>query len=214
MTGDASAPLTHRGRPVPYITAWSYERVPLPRLTVVSGALAMKGQRRAAGTLWKPWKDKPGVGEPEFGDVHGPRQRECMLRRLCQVCRRPVTANDLGWPWLMEAPADRPEGWPEGEVTTHPPTCEECQLVAMVQCTPNRGRFVALRVGRVLTDGVYGRLYRPTARPAPEGANTVLFTGDARLRWMVAGQAAVTLVDVTVVDMHTQTPVSRAAVRR
>lgn len=212
MTGPG--PLTHKGRPVPYIAAWTYERVPLPRLTVVSGALAMRGERRAAGVLWKPWKNRPGVGEPEYADVHGPRQRECMMRRLCQVCARPVTANDLGFPWLIEYDPEGPAGWPEAEVTTHPPTCEACQPVASVQCTPNRGRFVSLRVGRILTDGVYGRLYRPNVRPAPVGPKTVLFTGDARLRLMLAGQTAATLTDVTVVDMHTQTPVSRAAVRR
>ncbi|MFD8263114.1 hypothetical protein ACFV19_30340 [Streptomyces griseoluteus] len=208
------ARLTHKGRPVPYIAAWGAERVELPRLVVVSGALAVKGQRRAAGTLWKPWRVKPGVSEPEFGAVHGPRQRECMLRMLCQVCGGPVTRNDLGWPWLIEADPGTTPRWPEGEVTTHPPTCEACQPVAAVQCTPNRGLFASVRVGRVLTDGVYGRLYRPTARPVPVGSRTVLFAGDGRLRWMLGGQIAATLRKTTVVDMHTQAPVSRVAVRR
>ncbi|MFF1284335.1 hypothetical protein ACFVY4_26785 [Streptomyces sp. NPDC058299] len=204
--------LTHKGRPVPYIAAWSAEHVELPRLTDVSGALAIKGQRRAAGVLWTPWRWKPGVGEPHYAAVHGPRQRECMRLKLCQVCGRRTVRTDLGWPWLLED--HRGEGrWPEQEVTTHPPTCEECQPVSQIQCRPNRGRFVSVRVGDVAIDGVHGQLYRRAARPVPVGKR-VLFTGDARLRWMLGNQIAATLLDVTVVDMHTQAPVSREAVRR
>jgi hypothetical protein len=210
-----SAPrqLIHKGRPVPYIAAWTPEHVALPRLRVVSGALAMQGQRRVAGVLWKPWRAKPGVGEPLFGDVHGPRQRECMLHKRCQVCRRKVVRNELGWPWLLEDHTGVP-GWPEREVTAHPPTCEACQVVSAVQCTPNRGLFASVRVREVLTDGVYGQLYTATGRPMPLGKKVVVFAGDAKLRWMLGGQIAATLVGVTVVDMHTQAPVSREAVGR
>lgn len=210
---SAPTPLRYKGRPVPYIAAWSAESVDLPRL-LAAGALALQGQRRAAGVLWKPWRSKQGEGEPAYGDVHGPRQRECMLRMLCQVCGCPVQRDELGWPWLLEDRRSLP-GWPEQQLTTHPPVCEECQPVSAVQCTPNRGRFVSVRVGQVLTDGVYGQLYTPVARrPVPVGKKTVVFAGEARLRWMLGGRIAATLVDVTVVDMHTQAPVSRVAVRR
>ncbi len=207
-----SALRMHKGRPVPYIAAWSAEEVRLPRVLAVSGALALQGQRRAAGLLWKPWRSRPGGG-PRLGVVHGPRQRECMLLMRCQVCWSPVTRNVLGWPWLVEEHRGDP-GWPEREVTTHPPTCETCQPVAMIQCTPNRGKFVSLRVGQVLTDGVYGQLYEPGPRPVPAGKPQTLFNGDARLRWMLGAQTAATLLDVAVVDTHTQTRVPREAVRR
>ncbi|MEU2222204.1 hypothetical protein [Streptomyces sp. NPDC018347] len=207
MTTCPHTPLRHKGRPVPYITAWSTERIE-PRLVFVSGKLALRGQRRPAGVLWKPWRADPGVGEPELGDVHGPRQRECMLRKLCQVCRRPAVRNELGWPWLLEDHRGE-AGWPEREVTTHPPTCETCQPVAQVQCTPNRGNFISVRVGQAVTDGVYGRLYRPEAHPIPVGKKHVLFAGDPRLRWMLGGQIAATLLNATVADMHTQAPVGR-----
>ncbi|MEU6557838.1 hypothetical protein ABZ915_47735 [Streptomyces sp. NPDC046915] len=200
---------------MPYIAPWSAERVELSRLTVVSGALAVKGQRRAAGVLWKPWRDKPGVGKPAFAKVHGPRQRECMLRKLCQVCRCRVAPNEFGWPWLLD---HRGEGaWPEAEVTTHPPTCEECQPVAQLQCTPNRGNFVSVRVGRLVTDGVHGQMYQRAAHPIPVGKERVLYAGDARLRWMLGAQIAATLLDVTVVgvpSLGTQAPALREAVRR
>ncbi|MEU2877146.1 hypothetical protein [Streptomyces sp. NPDC007070] len=203
--------LKHKGRPVPYIAPWSAEYVPLPRLMAVAGMLHIKGQRRAAGTLWRPWLDKRGTGEPDYGDVHGPRQRECMLRMLCQVCGVPVARDQLGWPWLLEA--HHGDGvWPEREVTTHPPTCEQCQPVAQVQCRPNRSRFASLRVGRVLADGVYGQLFRPSLpRPVPIGRKQTVYAGDPQLRWMLAGQMAATLLDVTVVDMHTQKPAALRA---
>ncbi|MDO0927290.1 hypothetical protein QQY24_18410 [Streptomyces sp. TG1A-8] len=208
----APKPLRYKGRPVPYISVWSSERIELPKLTVVSGALALRGERRAAGVLWKPWRARLGVGEPALGDVHGPRQRECMLRKLCQVCGCQVVRDELGWPWLLEDDRGQ-DGWPEREVTTHPPTCETCQPVAQVQCDPNRGRFASVRVGRVVTDGVYGQMYRPGARPMPVGRERVVFAGDPGLRWMLGGQIAATLLDVTVVDMRTQAPVSQETVR-
>ncbi|MGW3152050.1 hypothetical protein ACWDG1_47220 [Streptomyces sp. NPDC001177] len=153
------------------------------------------------------------MGEPEYGKVHAPRQRECMMRMWCQVCRCPVQRNELGWLWLLEDQRGEP-GWPEREVTTHPPVCPDYQPVAAIQCDPNRGRFVSVRVGRVLADGAYGQMYTRAAHPIPTGKKQVLFAGDARLRWLLAGQLAATLFRVTVVDMHSQTPVFREAVRR
>ena len=105
------------------------------------------------------------------------------MRRLCQVCGVPVGRDELGWPWLLEAHPEVP-GWPEREVTTHPPTCERCQPVAAVQCTPNRGHFASVRVRQVLTDGVYGQLYRPDTRLIPAGKR-IVYAGDSQLRWML-----------------------------
>jgi hypothetical protein len=136
-----------------------------------------------------------------------------MQRLLCQVCARPVERDELGYPWLLEDHRGE-KGWPEREVTTHPPVCPECQPVSAIQCRHLRGNVVSVRVGRVLTDGVHGQLYAPARHPVAVGKKTVMFAGDARLRWMLGGQAAATLLDVTVVDMHTQTPAPRQAVRR
>ncbi|MGW1157761.1 hypothetical protein ACWD48_05945 [Streptomyces sp. NPDC002519] len=210
--------LYHKGRPVPFIAAWSDERVQLPPVLGTQGGIALQGHPcDAAGVSWKPWLEQPGVGEPEYGVVHGPRQRLAMWRLLCQVCARPVVRdNKLGWPWLLEDHRGE-QGWPEREVTTHPPVCPECQPVAAIQCTPNRGNFVAVRVGRVLADGVYGQMYAPARHPTPVGKKTVLFAGDARLRWVLGGQVAATLLDVTIVDMpqlDTHTPALRAEVGR
>ncbi|GAB7109560.1 hypothetical protein JCM4814A_78750 [Streptomyces phaeofaciens JCM 4814] len=214
---DAPTLVTYKGRPVPYVSAWSSERVDLPQLRATAGGLVVEGQLcDAAGVSWKPWGNALGVGEPDYGAVHLPRQRECMHSLLCQVCRRPVQRDGLGWPWLLEDHRSEP-GWPEREVTTHPPVCEACQPVSAIQCDPNRGSFVSVRVGRVLVDGVYGQLYTPAPHPAPAGGETVLFAGDPRLLWMLGGQVAATLLDVTIVDMSqlgTHAPAPREVVRR
>ncbi|CAK7282804.1 hypothetical protein [Streptomyces misionensis] len=136
-----------------------------------------------------------------------------MLLMRCQVCRSLVTRNALDWPWLIEEHRDDPRR-PEREVTTHPPTCETCRPVALIQCKPNRGKVVSLRVVQALTDGVYGQLYAPGPRPVPVGKPQTLFNGDARLRWMLGAQTTATLLDVAVVDTHTQTRAPREAVRR
>jgi hypothetical protein len=206
--------LTYKGRPVPFIAAWSLERVAVPPLMATPGGLAFEWRPRdAAGVAWKPWLDQPGAGEPEYGYVHGPRQRLAMQSLLCQVCGQPVERDELGYPWLLEDQRGE-EGWPEREVTTHPPVCPECQPGSAIQCRHLRGRVASVRVGRVLTDGVHGQMYTAGRPPAPVGEQAVLFAGDARLRWMLGAQIAATLLDVTVVDMRTQAPVSREAVRR
>lgn len=208
---SAPTPLRYKGRPVPFIAAWSAEVVQLPRALVTPAGIRLEGHPPdpSSGVTWKPWLDGQGQGEPYFDKVHVSRQRYVMQRMMCQVCARPVERNEHGWPWLLEDHRGEP-GWPEREVTTHPPVCPECQPVSNVQCTPNRGNFVSVRARRILIDGVYGELYEPGRRPL----KTVLFAGDGRLRWMIGGQMAATLADVTVVDTHTQTPVSREAVRR
>jgi hypothetical protein len=218
MSAPAPTPLLYKGRPVPYIAPWSGEYAEMPRLLATPGGLALQGHPcDAAGVSWKPWLQQPGVGEPEYGDVHGPRQRECMRRLLCQVCACPVKRDDrLGWPWLLEDHRGEP-GWPEREVTTHPPVCPECQPVSALQCKHLRGNVVSVRVGRVLTDGVWGQLYALARNPVPAGKKSVFFRGDARLRWVLGGQIAATLLDVTVVDMPqpgAQTPAPRAEVCR
>jgi hypothetical protein len=208
---SAPTPLRHKGRPVPFIAAWSAEVVPLPRVLVTPAGIRLEGHPPDPSwrVTWKPWLDVQGQGEPYFDKVHVSRQRYVMQRMLCQVCARPVERNEHGWPWLLEDHRGEP-GWPEREVTTHPPVCPECQPVSNVQCTPNRGNFVSVRARRILIDGVYGELYESGRQPL----KTVLFAGDGRLRWMLGGQVAATLTGVTVVDMDTQTPAPRQAVRR
>ncbi|MFE5037131.1 hypothetical protein [Streptomyces sp. NPDC056683] len=208
---SAPTPLTYKGRPVPYIAAWSAEIVRLPDVLIGPTGIRLEGYPPdlLSGVTWKPNRDARGQGEAKFDVVHVPRQRYAMGSMLCQVCAHPVERNEYGWPWLLEDHRGE-SGWPQEEVTTHPPVCPKCQPVSALQCRHLRGNVVSVRAGRFVTDGVYGQLFQP-GRPARK---TVLFAGDARLRWMLGGQAAATLYDVTIVDMTTQAPVPREAVRR
>jgi hypothetical protein len=124
-----------------------------------------------------------------------------MRRLLCQVCGGPADRNELGWLWLLEDHrADGERGWPEDEVTTHPPVCAPCAAVAARLCPHLRDNVVAVRAGRVILDGVYGQMYLPGPPPIP-GARDVALFSSARARWMVGSQLAASLVDVTLVDM-------------
>ncbi|WP_052845114.1 hypothetical protein [Streptomyces sp. NRRL S-31] len=217
MTPPAPAGMTHQGRPVPYIAAWSQEKTPLPRVLAVPGGMTLAGcVDDSAGVSWRPWSSRPGVGEPRPGEVHGPRQRYAMRHLLCRVCARPVVRDRHGWPWLLEDHRGG-QGRPEREVTTHPPVCPDCRPVA-AEYTHLRAGAVAVRVGRVLTDGVHGTLYGPaggqTVAPRRE---TTVFRGDTRLRWVLGSRTAATLLDVTVVAvLHARhrTPDRAPVVRR
>lgn len=207
MTG----PLTYKGHPVPYIAAWSSEHLPLPTVVTAADGIAFGDGlgpngyahgRDTAGVLWTRWVLRQGVGKPEFKVVHGPRQRRAMRRLLCQVCGGPSDVNELGRLWLLEDHRDV-EGWPEEEITTHPPVCLTCVPPAAGLCTHLRDNVVAVRAGRVDIDCVYGDVYARGEGPFPVLAEkkTVVPLDDWRVRWTVGGQLAVTLMDCTVVDL-------------
>ncbi|MGI5143716.1 hypothetical protein [Streptomyces sp. CA-106110] len=203
--------MTRPDYPVPYIAAWSGEHLPMRRVIQVGDGIALVGQQRDTTKVsWKRWALRPGSGRPEYGNVHGPRQRRALRKRLCQVCGGPADRNELGWLWLLEDHrADAEQGWPEGEMTTHPPLCLVCAPVAARLCPHLRDNVVAVRVGRVILDGVYGQLYVPGVPDPIPARNDVALFMDRRARWMVGGQLAASLLDVTVVDLAeltTETP--------
>ncbi|ULR48398.1 hypothetical protein [Streptomyces deccanensis] len=203
--------LTYKGLPVPEIAAWTGERLPQPRIVQASDGIAFEDAigvngnaqgRDKAGALWKRWALRRGVGEALFDVVHAPRQKRAMRLFLCQVCNRPSDVNAQGRLWLLEDYRGV-EGWPEREVTTHPPLCRAHASVAARLCPHLRDNVVAVRARTAVVDGVYGSLYRRGPGPLPVLAakKTVVFKGDWRMRWMVGTQLAATLTDVTVVDL-------------
>ncbi|MDT0465129.1 hypothetical protein [Streptomyces gibsoniae] len=217
-----SAVLTYKGHTVPHITAWSSEHLKQPPVVRSAGGvtfadIAFAGfpHRDSAGVLWQPWALRQGDGMPEFGRVHGPRQRRAMRRRLCQVCGGPADENEQGTLWLLENHVTAP-GWPEREVTTHPPVCASCVPLVRSQC-PHMQDAVTVRVGRAAVDGIYGLLYAAGLGGPVPGEAKVVFAGDPRVKWMVGAQLAATLCNVTVVDRPepvTEEPVVRAGAHR
>jgi hypothetical protein len=192
-------PLVFKGHPVPYITAWTAETVALPRVTADAHGLGLLGHARDDdGVLWRPFGLRQGMGRPEYGTVHGPRQRRCMRRLLCQVCGAPADRNERGWLWLLEDHRDEP-GWPEGEMTTHPPVCRPCAAQAARLCPHLQAGVVAVRVARPVIDAVYGQFYelgRPFFPVARERG--VALISDPAVQWMLGGQLAASLMDVTI----------------
>ncbi|MER5436009.1 hypothetical protein [Streptomyces sp. NPDC002588] len=53
----------------------------------------------------------------------------------------------------------------------------------------------------LIVDGVYGQLYSAGRHFAVPGEKKILFAGDERMPWLLGGQLAATLPDVTVVDL-------------
>lgn len=82
----------------------------------------------------------------------------------------------------------------EEEITTHPPVSLACAPLAARLCTHLQDNVVAARAGRVDIDCVYGDVYARREGPFPVLAEkqTVVPLYDWRVRWMVAGQLAVT----------------------
>ncbi|WNZ14953.1 hypothetical protein [Streptomyces sp. 11x1] len=157
--------------------------------------------RDAAGVLWQRWALRQGDGTTDFRTVHGPRQRRAMRKQLCQVCGGPSDENEQGRLYLLEDYRGV-ENWPEREVTTHPPLCRPCVPLAVQLCPHLRGKVAAVRARRVSGDGVHGMVYQRGENGAPvESTVKVVFHGDWRMKWMLGGQLAATLEDVTVVDL-------------
>ncbi|TVZ84851.1 hypothetical protein [Streptomyces sp. BK340] len=213
--------LMHKGRPVPYITAWSGEQVLQPPVIVVGGGIAYAGPtpgRGSAGLLWKPWAINQGVGEPLWKVVHGPRQRRAMRKFLCQVCGGPADRDKRGWLWLLEDHRDEGPKWPHGEMTVHPPVCRSCAPVAARLCPHlRREGVVPVRVGDVILDAVYGQRFYTGPLGLVGGEMDVFLMTSWRARWVVGGQLAASLARCTVLDpaeVGIETPAPREAVGR
>ncbi|MDT0309276.1 hypothetical protein RM780_20260 [Streptomyces sp. DSM 44917] len=191
---------------MPYITRWSEERS-LDALVVprhgggIGYADEQVHDRDGNGILWGRVSHRPGKGRPEFGKVHGPRQRRAMRRALCQICAGPADRNRQGVLWLLGEDGNDPETWPTDVLTCHPPVCLPCATKSVGACPHLREGYVALRVRRFAPAGVRGVLYRP-ALPLPVMSEAVgVALDDPMVRWVRAGQLIVRLAAFSVVDL-------------
>lgn len=204
-----TVPLTYKGHPVPYIAAWSNEHLPQPTIVTAADGIAFgdalgpnRHGRDPAGVLWTRWALRQGDGRPEFNVVHAPRGKRAMRKLLCQVCGGPSDVNEQGRLFLLEDER-AVEGWPEREITTHPPLCLTCAPLAARLCTHLQDNVVAVRVGRVDVDCVYGDVYARSKGPFPVlvKKKQIVPFDDQRVKWTLGSQLAATLMDVTVVDL-------------
>lgn len=129
-----------RGLPVPYVNRWGPERVE-------SLSLREDPHVRALAVFC----DDADETEPDFTAQNMQRQRECMMRGLCQVCARAV-------PWsarnLVVAPLSVEQIWIGGRralAVTEPWLCGTCAVFAVRVCPAliRRRREEQLQVVRV-----------------------------------------------------------------
>lgn len=203
------------GQRVPWITPWSEERAVSSRIIARHGpsgvcvgyADEVSHADRRVGVLWRRAAVRPGRGTPHFTGVHVLRQRQAMLRMLCQVCG----TSTLGRPdgrtlFLVRSPSGTP--LQEGELTTAPPVHVACAEQAIRQCPPLRDGWTAALVTVTWAWGVAGILYDPgTLKPLPGpdedggGLEHVPYTDSERLRWTIAAREVVSLRGLEEVDI-------------
>ncbi|MFF8847977.1 hypothetical protein ACF08N_35610 [Streptomyces sp. NPDC015127] len=188
----------HQGLPVPYIAAWSNERVITPRLRrrVIRGGSCLSYRdetpydRDLSGALWVRQAIAPGRGRADFASVHALRQRQASSRLRCQVCGTDTLAASPAR--LLFVLRDTGQPIAEGELTTAPPVCIPCARISVRHCPNLRTGHVAAWVARPHLWGVAGVLYdpatvRPLHRPMTSPLDQVAYD-DARIRWTLASR--------------------------
>lgn len=212
MTFDAAPPRPLGAYPlrgvVPYLTAWSSEKVLPGTLVAHRGRLAYADElpfdRDRRGILWRRVGVSPGAGKPEYGTVHTSRQRRAMQRILCQVCGGPGDTAGAGVLWLMGRAEYEREPWPAPIESPHPPVCLTCAVRAVRLCPHLRDHYTAVRAQRFHLSGVYGARYLP-ALPQPQVIDVATLALDsARVAWLQASQLIIRLADYRVVDLDAE----------
>lgn len=198
-----------RPQVVPYITQWSGEEAPRPKVVERRGRIAFADERPydrdSQGILWARAPSQPGKGKPQFGHVHALRQRNAMERLLCQVCGGQADRNVNGMLWLLGEDPDTFEADDDGGVvTSHPPVCLPCAHTSIGACPHLRREFTALRVRSFERAGVRGALYQP-AKPHPVAVDVVgIAFDDPLIHWVRAGQLLLRLTDFQPVNLDAQ----------
>lgn len=101
----------------PYVTAWTGETGYVIRTSKMLGGHA--ALFRASG--------KPGQGTPEWGIMSEDRQRECVVKRRCQVCHRSLVMG-RAYNLVITKPI---LGCP---ATNDPLTCDGCVPTVLRYC--------------------------------------------------------------------------------
>lgn len=171
----------------PYVVAYSGEKVAL-NLAAVHDVWALSGRRLCysdpapsdwdMGVLWARQETHRG-GTVRYDEMHTLRQRECMLGRLCQVCREPAMDGRTGhltWVFHAEPPATT------GRLSK-PPVCLDCLPGAIAACPQLRRESHIYTSGDYDVWGVKGILFSPGEGPVRQD---VPLTDLYALEWTLA----------------------------
>ncbi|MFF7987128.1 hypothetical protein ACFZDK_50015 [Streptomyces sp. NPDC007901] len=204
--------LRWRGKRVPYITRWTAESVPQPRVvrrvTLAGEGIGFEDEDprtdRRYGVLHIRSALAPGRCEPEFHLVNPHRQRRAMEHSLCQVCSGPTVGTRADGRTLFLLGGAHPIA--EGETTAAPPVHPPCAIEAVENCPPlGRGYAVAL-VERATLYGVAGVIHDPkTLAPLPHVGSR---PGELAHVDIASAVSPWTLASFTVVSLHGVTSVS------
>jgi hypothetical protein len=166
--------------------------------------------RDTHGALWARYSIAPGKGRAEFGLVHALRQRNAMMRSLCQVCGTSLLDAGQERHLFLVKGVGRPIA--EGERTSAPPVCERCAPIAARDCPHLRAGHAAAWVQRSMAWGVAGTVYDlDTLRPV-EGMDLVdvPYTSPV-IRQVLAHRLVETLHGCTAVDLDAIRPAEPVA---
>ncbi|MFF8903217.1 hypothetical protein ACF082_37805 [Streptomyces lydicus] len=169
------------------------------------GELLSRGRRPAP----------PGQrGEPQYGSVLLTRQRRATRpeKLLCQVLGGPADNDERGWLWLLpDTSKGKYEGWPEREVTVHPPVSLAGMARALKDCPEMASHHTAVRVREPRLHGAVGALCRRNvaqpASPYPvvvQKKAVVRYDDHEKLPWVLASQTALYLTGCTIVGIHAE----------
>lgn len=148
-------PHTHRGRPVPYVAAWTSEDVYTFRPEPLVGG------RLAAFNL-----GRPGEGEPILGKMQQARQRRCAVLGLCEV-----TGRKLGRHRWATTMGQHRVGGDSNLVLSMLPVTAAAMRLSLTHCPQLRRMKAAgeLELVRVLASRPIVQLLKPSAF-GPEGS--------------------------------------------
>lgn len=132
--GAANEIYHHRGLQVPWVTRWTSEVRDAPFRVIPGEGIRYADETpedRQLGVLWLRQGVSPGLGEPQWKQVHTYRQRDAMTGPCCQVCGRLIEGRVT---WLTPAWALKLETQRGRIKTSTPPTCEDCIETARRLC--------------------------------------------------------------------------------
>lgn len=192
---------------VPYVTAYdgedvTYQLALAPSLEATDGIRLSYADPVETDWLYGVLWHRHGMtrsGRPQWKLVNTNRQRNCMLRTLCQVCGQSAVEEDRIW-WVM---AEKPDQSAQGEVFTNtPPTCRACIPLARALCPRLREWSQAYTVAAAEPYGVVADVFKPVGRGLVSVGGTIELPLEAYhdLEYALAKQLIVTLAGLDEAD--------------